>query len=95
MISSSWKLDRAAGTVSLQVSLPVGVNAATITVPKPTTNGKPAAAAVVKLHGVIVWDGTKLVGRPAGLLGAVDTNDAVAFSTTNGGFSFESVAAAR
>jgi alpha-L-rhamnosidase len=89
-IASSWRLDSAAGTVSLRVSLPVGVGAATITVPKPTTAGKPAAAAVVRLHGAVVWDGTKLVGEPAGIVGAVDTPDGVAFSTTNGAFAFES-----
>ena len=92
-IFSSWKLDSAAGTVSLQVRLPVGVGAATITVPKPTTIGKPSAAAVVKLHGSVVWDGAKLVGRPAGIVSAVDTPDGVSFSTTNGAFSFESKAA--
>jgi hypothetical protein len=52
----------------------LSANAATITVPKPTTNGKPAAVAVVKLHGVVVGD------LRLGAVGTNDANDAVAFS---------------
>ena len=90
MIKSSWKLS--AGTVSLSVSLPVGVGAANIVVPKPTTNGQPAAAASIKLGGTEIWDGAKLVGKHAGVLSAKDQHDGVAFTTTNGEFSFESTA---
>ena len=90
VISSSWKLG--AGTVSLSVSLPVGVGAATIVVPKPTTDGKPAAAASIKLGGTVIWDGAKLVGKPAGVLSAEDQPNGVAFKTTNGVFEFESAA---
>ena len=53
----------------------------------------PATAAVVKSHGVLVCDGAKLVGKPAGIVGAVDTPDGVALSKTNGAFSFESAKA--
>lgn len=92
VIKSSWKLS--AGTVSLSVSLPVGVSAATIVVPKPTANGQPAKVASIKLGGTVVWDGAKLVGKrkPAGILSAKDQPNGVAFTTTNGEFSFESVA---
>ena len=90
VISSSWK--QSAGTVSLSVGLPVGVGAATIVVPKPTTDGKPAAVAVVKLAGTVVWDGNKLVGKPGGIVSAVDQPEGVAFVTTNGAFDFESTA---
>lgn len=113
VISSSWTLS--AGVVSLSVSLPVGVGAATIVVrsrstafyqsccigirtkgseckqvPKPTTDGKPATAASIKLGGVLVWDGAKLVGKPAGILSAEDGIDGVTFKTENGAFDFES-----
>ena len=76
-ISSRWWLTGAGGggAVSLSVSLPVGVRAATIVVPKPTTDGKPAAAASVKLGGTVIWDGAKLIGKPAGILGAEDQPD--------------------
>lgn len=90
LIKSSWKLS--AGTVSLSVSLPVGVTGANIVVPKPTTNGQPATAASIKLGGTVVWDGTQLVGKPAGIRSAKDQHDGVAFATTNGEFSFESTA---
>jgi hypothetical protein len=87
LISAGWKL----GTgVSLSVSLPVGVSGATIVVPKPVKNGKPAAAAIVKLGGTVIWDGTALVGKPAGVVSAEDQSHGVAFKTTNGVFEFES-----
>jgi hypothetical protein len=90
-ISSSWKLN-AGGKVSLSVSLPVGVGAATIVVPKPTKDGQPAAAATIKLGGSVVWDGAKLVGKPAGILSAKDQPGGIVLSTTNGDFDFESTA---
>ena len=90
MISSSWKLS--GGTVSLSVRLPVGVGAATIVVPKPTTGGKPTAVATIKLGGTEIWDGAKLVGKPAGVVSARDQPQGVAFTTTNGLFEFESTA---
>ena len=42
--------------------------------------------------GTVIWDGTKLVGEPAGILSAKDQHDGVAFMTTNGTSSFESAA---
>ena len=47
---------------------------------------------MVKAHGTVVWDGTKLVGTPAGITGAKDMPEGVAFETTNGVFAFESSA---
>jgi alpha-L-rhamnosidase len=93
LISCAWKLG-AAGTVSLSVRLPVGVGAATVVVPKPTAGGLPAAAASIKLGGTVIWDGAKLVGKPAGILSAEDQPGGVAFKTTNGAFEFESAAKA-
>ena len=94
VISSAWKLS-SAGAVSLFVSLPVGVGAATIVVPKPTTGGTPASAATVTLGGTVVWDGAKLVEpKPAGIVSATDQPGGIAFKTTNGVFSFESKAKA-
>eukprot|EP01052_Picozoa_sp_SAG31_P029236 SAG31_NODE_2889_length_4948_cov_1.893586_3_plen_141_part_00 len=90
VISSAWKLS--AGAVSLSVSLPVGVGAATVVVPKPMTSGTPASKATVTLGGTKIWDGAKLVGKPAGILSATDQPDGVAFKTTNGVFAFESYA---
>ena len=90
LISSKWKVSSSG--VSLDVSLPVGVGSATIVVPKPMSGGKAAASAVVKAHGTIVWDGTKLVGTPAGITSAKDMPEGVAFETTNGVFAFESSA---
>jgi hypothetical protein len=88
IIASSWKLS--AQGVSLSVSLPIGVSAATIVVPKPPHHGKPSATAVIKLRGVTIWDGNTLVGKPPGILNAVDVQSGVQFMTTNGVFDFES-----
>lgn len=90
-IRSSWTLTDA-GLVSLSVSLPVGVTGATIVVPKPTRGGKPLSTATVKLGGTVIWDGARLVGKPAGIVGAVDQLHGVSFKTTNGMFEFESAA---
>eukprot|EP01052_Picozoa_sp_SAG31_P006636 SAG31_NODE_307_length_17957_cov_5.236645_8_plen_132_part_00 len=88
VISSSWNMSTDA--ISLSVSLPVGVDSATIVVPKPTFGGKPAPTASIKLGGKIVWDGSKLVGKPPGILSAKDQATGVMFATLNGKFEFES-----
>ena len=49
--------------ISLSVSLPIGVEGATIAVPKRTKDGEPSAAASITLDGREIWDGAKLVGR--------------------------------
>jgi alpha-L-rhamnosidase len=90
-IRSSWTLTDA-GIVSLSVSLPVGVSGATIVVPKPTIGGKPSVKATVKLGGAVIWDGSRLLGEPAGVVGAMDQRHGVSFRTTNGVFEFESAA---
>jgi alpha-L-rhamnosidase len=90
-IVSSWRV--AADGVSLNVSLPVGVQAATIVVPYPMVDGK-AVAGVIKERGSVVWDGTAVVGKHAGIAGAVGHEDGVAFATSNGEFAFESADAA-
>ena len=90
VISSTWKIN--GGAVALTVSLPVGVASATIVVPKPTKDGKPAASASVKLGGTVIWDGSKLVGKPEGIVSAADQAGGVAFTTTNGAFAFEGTA---
>ena len=96
-IVSNWTItgNGAAAGVALDVSLPVGVSAATIVVPKPTTGGHPSASAVIKLGGTTIWDGTKLVGKPpAGIKSATDEPAGVAIETTNGIFEFASTRAA-
>ena len=40
----------------------------------------------------MIWNGAKLVGKPAGVLSAKDQLEGVAFRTTNGAFEFESTA---
>jgi len=91
MISSSWKISGAASdAVEVSVSLPVGVQAATILVPKPTENGTPCTTASVTLGGKEIWDGTKLVGTTAGIMSAEDGREGVTFATTNGVFEFVS-----
>ena len=47
--------------ISLSVSLPIGVEGATIVVPKRTKDGEPSAAASITLDGREIWDGAKLV----------------------------------
>lgn len=97
-ITSSWRV-RHNGVVSFNVSLPVGVQAATLIVPKPlslyVSNGKPGentstSRTVVKERGRIVWDGEKLVGNHHGLRSAVDGSEGVAFAVSNGLYIFES-----
>jgi alpha-L-rhamnosidase len=92
MITSRWDTS-SRGVVKLTASLPVGVHRATVVVPKPMVRGTAVTAAVVKLEGVVVWDGTKLVGKPSGIEAAVDLPNGVAFTTSNGVFAFESAAA--
>ena len=90
-IASSWKISgSAANVVELSVSLPVGVQGATIVVPKPTSNGVPSKAVTITLGGKEVWDGTKLVGAAAGIQSAADGRAGVTFETTNGVFDFAS-----
>ena len=91
MISSSWKISGAASdAVELFVSLPIGVQGATIMVPKPTKDGTPSTTASVTLGGKEIWDGTKLVGATAGILSAKDEREGIVFGTTNGVFEFVS-----
>ena len=93
IISSSWNItDVNVGVVKLSVSLPVGVQSATIVVPKPTKQGVPSAAALVYLGGQNIWDGTKLVRQSVGILHARDGKEGVIFETTNGVFEFVSKA---
>lgn len=92
-IASSWRF-RQDGVISFNVSLPIGVHAASIVVPKPTRNGKPTARAVVKEQGQVVWDGKRLVGTHAGIQGGTDGLDGVTFAASNGVYVFESVRAA-
>lgn len=92
-ISSSWRLDH--GVVSFNVSLPVGVQAATLVVPKPPLPSsddkrKPVARTVVTEHGRVVWDGEKLVGNHPGLESGTDGPEGVAFAASNGMYVFES-----
>ena len=92
-ISSAWVVAPGCGaSVALNLSLPVGVQRATVLVPHPfLRNGsdcKPAPAAVVTAGGAIVWDGAGLVGTHAGVASARDVGDAVAFEVTNGAYAF-------
>lgn len=92
MISSSWRItgSGAYDDVELSVGLPVGVRRAAITVPKPTTNGKPSAVARITLAGKEIWNGSALVGNPAGIMSASDGRNGVVLETTNGVFEFVS-----
>lgn len=103
-ISSGWMLsDAGAGLgsiVELNVSLPIGVQRATLVVPKPfmkvantgTSTGHFVVATnlVVVESGVKVWDGTKLVGNRPGITAAVEVGDGIAFEVTNGAYQFVS-----
>ena len=80
-IGVAWRIEDAVSSgahgVSLNVSLPIGVTAASVVVPKPFVASKPAAAAVVTEGGEVVWDGTQLVGRVPGIVSAVDRGPGV------------------
>lgn len=89
LIVSSWRLGHE-GAVSFNVTLPIGVRASTIVVPKPVIDGKFAARAVIREQGAVVWDGEKLVGSHSGILLATDWPEGVEFATTNGVYTFES-----
>ena len=101
-IASGWKLGADGGgapgaVVELTVSLPVGVQRATVVVPKPfsklasTEDYAAAAAASVTEGGVEVWDGKKLVSpHPPGITAAEDVGDGIAFEVSNGAFHFVS-----
>jgi alpha-L-rhamnosidase len=95
LIETSWKISLATGTVSLTVVLPIGVQGATILVPKPfTSNGTHSSArassAVVFESGHVVWDGHKLSPqRNAGIVSAEDRLESVSFSVLgNAAFRF-------
>jgi alpha-L-rhamnosidase len=84
-IVSSWSVTE--GGVLLNVSLPVGVQAATIVVPFIMVEGT-AVAGVIKEHGIIVWNGTAPVGKHAGIVRTARREDGVAFATSNGEYMF-------
>ena len=91
-ILSSWRVDHG-GSVSLNVSLPIGVQAVTILVPYPMFDGM-AVPGVIKEHGALIWDGQASVGKHAGIAHAVAREDGVAFVASNGDYAFESLRAA-
>ena len=89
-ISVSWKVADKGARVALNVSLPVGVQRATVAVPKPFgAGGDPVLKAVVSEGGATVWDGTQLVGAHPGLISATDAADSVVFEAKNGVYVFE------
>lgn len=101
-ITSEWEVSRGGGAIALGIKLPVGVQRATIVVPKPftlspappTTEPQTAAhtaTAVISEGGTVVWDGKVLVGSHPGILSAEDVGDGIAFATTNGDYAFSSV----
>lgn len=89
-IASSWLLQQplhSASWMDLDVSLPVGVQSATVVVPK--TFARPALERIeVSEGGVVIWDGVKLVGSRPGITSARDTVDGVEIDVTNGVFTF-------
>jgi hypothetical protein len=102
-ISSGWKLGGGGAgpgsSVELSLSLPIGVQRATVVVPKPfdkkigggagNISYAPAAGMVtITEGGVEVWDGIKLVGTHPGIAAATDVGDGVAFELSNGQFQF-------
>lgn len=92
-IHSSWKLLQHGAVIFLNISLPIGVERATVLVPKPFDDaGQRVGRSVVALNGETVWNGTHLGGsgkaRIAGILGAVDEPNGVCFSVLNGRFAF-------
>ena len=96
-IRSAWHVSFNGTSVGVNVSLPVGVRRATISVPHPfvpvagsASGHKPAAAAVVSEGGAVVWDGKGLIGSHPGVTSASDVGDAVAFEVVNGAFAFTS-----
>ena len=95
-ISSAWHIAPNGTSVSLNVSLPIGVRRATVLVPRPFVHTKsdfrPAAAAVVTESNAVVWDGKGLVGAHPGVASATDVGDAVAFEVTNGAYAFSATA---
>jgi hypothetical protein len=95
-ISSAWHIAPYGTSVSLNVSLPIGVRRATVLVPHPFvqtgTDYRPAAAAVVAEGNAVVWDGKGLVGTHPGVTCAKDVGDAVAFELANGAYAFSATA---
>ena len=97
-IRAAWNISSHGTSVSVNISLPVGVRRATVLVPHPFVhNGSdytPAAAAVVTESNTVVWNGTRLVGQHPGVRSANDVGDAVAFEVANGAYSFTAHTAA-
>jgi hypothetical protein len=54
----------------------------------PSISTKP----VVTESGVVIWDGTKLVGKPAGINVGRNTAYGMEFNISNGAFSFNATA---
>lgn len=92
LILSSWKVLDAGKTVSLTVSLPVGVSAATVVVPKAfNPDGTMATKSIVSEGGKVVWDGSKLVQpAPQGFVSATDMPEGVSFQLLNGDYELSS-----
>ena len=100
LIKSSWKIESAEDGqlgFSLNVSLPIGVQSAEVTVPAPPTSesawslGPQAGNLLVVCNGKMVWSQGKFTaveGIKTGRLGA--DGAAVIFDTTNGIFTFAS-----
>eukprot|EP01047_Picozoa_sp_COSAG01_P022440 COSAG01_NODE_1331_length_10699_cov_28.574717_4_plen_482_part_00 len=95
-IRSSWLLHKATGasTISLNVSLPIGVGRAMVLVPKPFDGeGQPVARSIVTLNGRMVWNGKNLVvtdgTNVTGILSASNEPASVRFDVVNGVFAFE------
>ena len=92
-IRSAWRIGPNGTSVSLNVSLPVGVRRASVVVPCPFVGNPSDERAVVTEGGAVLWDGKALVGTHPGVISAVAVGDAVAFEVTNGVFAFTSTAA--
>ena len=96
-VAVSWSLAEQGKRVALALTLPVGVQSATVAVPKPWASPTPAgraARAMVTEGGTVVWDGVKLVGGVPGIVAARETADGVEFDITNGRFAFVATVAA-
>ena len=75
------------------VPKPFSTNVEAVALPKPFrslgVNWHPAARAVVTDGGLEVWNGTGLVGQPAGVVSAVDSGEAVELTVGSGGYALE------
>ena len=63
-IRSAWHIGPNGTSVSLNVSLPVGVRRASVSVPCPFVANPSDERAVVTEGGAVVWDGKALVPKP-------------------------------